>query len=484
MKSICRQSHLHSQRGVIMIGAFIITFFFLVVSLAAAEFGVQHYVNTRRTLVAAGALNAAEAGADKFMHQINLDSNYQGTNAAPSGTTDSCTYAPVPVDLVNNSVQGKVTYETCVKNGTIGNEKVILATGKVYLPASNPVPLVTRKLRLIITRANTAGNTIQTGPGGLNIQNNVSILSGPVYVGGRLTMANNSSIGSAVLPVDVYAEHVSCPTTGGSTYPVQCTGAPPYSISTANGVKINGNVYAKNGVDVPSRVTGTISTTVPHIDFPIIDHNTVTTAHAWTARSDNGGCGGGNTWAANTHFTGNVVLGNNCHIIVGGDIWIDGTLNLGNNSSLTAINGLTSQPKIIVDGYDYAKEGSVIMGNNVAFKPNSAQIGFQLLTYYSFNAAGNGPSSCNPGCTTLAGSELFASQGKTTIELENNFSSAVGTLLYSRWSGIIVENNATIGQIMAQRIDLSNGGSIVFDLGGSPGTASGWDVRYYEQVYQ
>src|SRR5688500_6557918 len=109
--------HLKNENGVIIIGALMVTLFFLITSLAVAEFGVSHYSSARRTLQAAGALNAAEAGGDAFMVAINNSSGYQGTNSAPADSSDSCNHTQTPVTLVNNSAQGKVTYETCVKSG-------------------------------------------------------------------------------------------------------------------------------------------------------------------------------------------------------------------------------------------------------------------------------------------------------------------------------------------------------------------------------
>ena len=79
------------QDGVIIIGAFVVTFLFLIISLSVAEFGVTHYTSARRTLVTSSALNGAEAGADSFMYQINQNSGHTGTTNAPSGTSDSCT---------------------------------------------------------------------------------------------------------------------------------------------------------------------------------------------------------------------------------------------------------------------------------------------------------------------------------------------------------------------------------------------------------
>ncbi len=468
IRAILGRDEQKSEQGVILVGVLITMLFFMMVGLAISEFSINHYHSARRSLITLDALTAAEAGGDFFMHELNK------TGSTYTGTGGEYTF-------FNDSIQGKGTYQTSIANGSIANEKIITSTGRIYQPSTASTPTVSRRIRLIIVQSVSVGYSVQSGPGGLFIGNNTILTAGPIYVGGKLSMSNNSNIGTSSKVVDVYAEDVDCPTGGGSSYPVQCTSKPPYTISTSNNAHIYGNVYAKNDVDVPSRVTGTISSTVPHVDFPIIDHNTVTSAHGWTSRSDNGSCSNGTSWAANVHFNGNVSLGNNCSITVNGDVWIDGTLTLGNNATLVVGSGLTVQPKIIIDGYN---GGSFITGNNASLTANATSVGFQVLAYYSFNPAGNGPSGCNPGCGSLNGPELYTSQSKTTITLGNNFSAAVGTLFYTRWTDLTVSNNTTVGQLMGQSLHLSNNGNLVFNNGSGGGGATSWDVKYWEQLFQ
>lgn len=458
---------LKQERGIILVGVLITMLFFMVVGISISEFSVNHYHSARRSLITLDALAVAEAGSDFFMHELNKPgSTYTGTGSEYT--------------LFNDNIQGKGTYQTSIANGTIANEKIITSTGRIYLPANSATPTVTRKIKLIIVQSIAQPYNIQSGPGGLYVSNNTVITAGPIYVGGKLTMSNNAIIGTTSTAVDVYAEDMACPVGGGSGYPNQCSSSPPYTVATDTNTRIYGNVYAKNDVDVHSRVIGTISATVPHIDFPAIDHGTVTSAHSWTSRNDNGDCNNGITWPANLHFSGNVSLGNNCSITVNGDVWIDGTLTLGNNATLKVANGLSVQPKIIIDGYN---SGSFITGNNASLTANSTNLGMQILAFYSFNPAGSGPSGCNPGCSSLNGPELYTSQSKTTINIGNNFSAAVGTLFYTRWTDLTVSNNTTVGQLEGQSIHLSNNGNLVFNSGSGGGGAISWDVKYWEQLY-
>lgn len=470
---------LNQQDGIIMIGAFIITLFFLAISLSAAEFGVSHYTSTRRTLTTSGALNAAEGGADAFMVQINQASTYQGTTNAPSTATDSCTgYTPAPVTLVSNTPQGKVTYETCVKNGTISGEKIVFSTGKVYQPTTAANPIVTRKVRLVINQVAGTTYNVMSGPGGLNMSNNVHILTGPVYVGGKLTLNNGASIGTLLTPVTTYVGDMACPSPATAAYPQVC---PSSSVSVITGLTshLYGDTHVANTVDTASRFTqpgATQHDTIPAISLPPADHATLTAGMSNSGSMASQSCSGG-AMHLSGHYSGssgtNLNIANNCTVYLDGDTWLDGNLIFGNNSSLTTLGSLATAPNLIIDG-----STGLDTGNNGGILTNILGVGLNVYTFYSTD------SSCNPSCSNVTGTALATSQALTTIKLGNNFLGAANTKFYSRWTGLVVSNNATVGQLIGQRIDLNNNGSIVFSLLGGGSAATTWNVRYYEQIYQ
>lgn len=474
-----RRILLQDNSGVIMIGALIITVFFIAISISAAEFSSNHYVSTRRTLVASSALNAAEAGADAFMTQINADSQYQGTNSAPSGATDSCTgYTPTPATLINNSVQGKVTYETCVKASTLSTEKVVYATGKVYLPATAATPMLTRKVKLIINQTTGPSYNVMSGPGGLNLGPNVHILTGPIYVGGKLTLANNATIGTILTPVTSYIGDTACPSPATSSYPQACPSS-SVGITTSNNAHVYGTTHVATTVDTPSRFTqpgATQNDSIPPISLPPADHSILTSGMSNSGSMSGKACSGG-VMHLSGHYTGssttNLNVANNCSVILDGDTWLDGNLIFGNNSSLSVLGSLSSAPNLIIDG-----STGFDSGNNGSILTNILSVGINMYTFWSADT------SCRPNCANVTGTNLSSSQALTTINLDNNFIGAANTSFYSRWTGISVNNNATVGQLIGQRIDLNNNGSIVFSLlSGGIGTST-WNVRYYEQIYQ
>jgi hypothetical protein len=470
------RNYCRNQSGVVLVGAMIITAFFMVTSLALAEFASSHYNSARRTLANASALNAAEAGADAFMNTINLDPTHQGTTNAPGNATNSCSgFTTTPVILVQDSIQGKITYESCVKDGSITGEKIVYATGKVYLPATAVNPLVTRKVRLIINQAMTPDYTIMAGPGGLTLGNNVRITAGPVYVGGKLSLANGAVIGSIGTPVATYVADKACPVPANSTFPAACTSG--NSITTDINSHIYGDTHPLNNVDTPGNFThnGVVDHSVPVVTLPSVDHNTITSGLANAGAMSSQTCSGGEmhlsghyTGASTTTLTG----ANNCIIYLDGHVWLDGNLTLGNNNTLKPGNAVTTPVNLIVDG-----STGFTTGNNSFVTANASGVGFSMVAFWSAD------SSCSPSCSSVTGTALANSRNVATISLDNNVSGAANITFYSRWTKLILNNNATVGQLIGQTIELNNNGNIQFSSSTSS-TPSGWDVRYYERLYQ
>ncbi|HEX7259497.1 MAG TPA: hypothetical protein VF272_01030, partial [Candidatus Saccharimonadia bacterium] len=427
--------------------------------------------------MSAGALNAAEAGAEIFMNNINNDSTYQGTNNAPGTATDSCTgYTSAPVTFVENAIQGKVTYETCVKDGTITGEKMVYATAKVYLPTTAASPRVTRKIRLIINQALPASYTIMSGPGGLKLGNNVRITAGPIYVGGKLEMDNNAVIGSIATPVTTYVADKACPIPANATFPDFCPSG--NSITTDTNSHVYGDTHVLNNVDAPSRFThnGVVDNIVPPLNLPPADHATLTSGLSNTTGMSSLNCPNNGTLHLSGHYTGTstsgLTIGNNCTILLDGNVWLDGNLALGNNSTLRPGDSVATPINLIIDG-----STGLTTGNNNFITANASGVGFNVYTFWSADTT------CRPNCSNVIGAALADSQGITTINLSNNVSGSANILFYSRWTKLMLNNNITVGQLLGQAIELNNNGNIVFSSNTST-TPGGWDVRYYERLYR
>ncbi|MBW3538231.1 hypothetical protein KY386_01930 [Candidatus Parcubacteria bacterium] len=450
------------QSGIIMIGALATMSFFMVVTLAVAEFGLSHFRSARRSLVALNALAAAEAGAERFMFEINKPGNntYPGSGG--------------PVVFYSDAVKGEATYETSVAPGSISNEKIVTSIGRIYLPAGSTEPMVTRKVKLTITGSDPSNYAIQTGPGGLIMTNSASIGYGTVHVNGYLTMSNSARIGSSSTPVKVLAAHVNCPSGGGSTYPEQCTSGQPISLTSPN-AHIYGEVRATNqtnGAQMsnPGLIAGSSASPV---GLPTHDRDAQKAAATITRSASDASCSGSQTktWAAGTHITGgNVSLANNCEITVSGDVWIDGKLSLSQNSILRVANGLTASPNIMIDG---AGVDALTLNNSAVVSAN-ATVGFKFITYHS-------AATCSPDCTNVTGTDLYNSRDTRTIGINNN-SVAAGSIFYARWSKVRLNNGGGVGSIIGQTVELANSGNVTFATDGVTGD-SVWDVKRYQQVF-
>ena len=156
-----------------------------------------------------------------------------------------------------------------------------------------------------------------------------------------------------------------------------------------------------------------------------------------------------------------------------GDVWVTGTISLGNNAKFVVANSLaTTRPTLMIDG-----QYGIVFGNNNTVNINTSNTGAYIITYWCGAA-------CSPDSTTVTGPTLAASQSSLTIDLSNN-SSAPGSILYARWSKIQISNNGSIGAVAGQTVTLGNNAVINFtaSVPGSSNLTQTWVKRGYLRVY-
>jgi hypothetical protein len=458
----------NEQGGYVLLLTLITALSLFIALSGILSLSIINYSTSKRTVSDLSSHYVAEAGADQAIFEINQNNAYTGTNTVCpiSGSGSN------PVTLFNDAVKGKGTYETCITDGSIANEKLVYVTGKVYVPATAANPISTRRLKIVLEGSQESGYAVQTGPGGLVMSNSAAITTGPVYVGGYLTMSNSSSIGSSGTPVPVDVANARCPAGGGATYPQICApNVQPNPITLTNTARIYGNVRA-NGQTVSTSMSHsglTASSGVTAPSLPDYDRNSQKTAAVNTLTSAAASCSGSQskTWPANVHITGNVTLSNSCTITVNGNAWIDGNLSLSNGSIMRVATGITTKPTIMVDG-----SSGVTLSNSSAVATNAGGIGFYIITFRS-------TASCSPNCATVTGTDLYNSQTVNTISI-NNQGLAAGSVFYARWTALTLSNGGSIGSILAQKITLSNSGNVTFGVGLGGSGPYTWDVRYYE----
>ncbi len=294
-------------------------------------------------------------------------------------------------------------------------------------------------------------------------------------------MGNNATIGTSSQPTTVDVADYQCPSANppGSTFPALCASAPPSPITFSTNSHIYGTVHENNGssdahMTSPGYTAGAVSApSLPDPGRATVKATITTTMTAANANTCNSSY---STWN-NVHITGNVSLPNNCTVTVTGNVWVDGNLTMSNNNTIKVGNSLGVAPQIMIDG-----ASGLTFGNNGILSSNTSGIGFYIVTYW--NASGD------PDATSLSGNNLYnsmyisnnRSNPNYTITTGSNGSASSGTVLYARWSGVSIGNNGSMGAIAGQIINFGNNGSITFNTGTS-GSATTWNVRFYQQVF-
>lgn len=465
-----KTGHFKKQRsGFTLLVTIIMGISFLVIGLAIYRSSIINYSSVRRDYNSLNALAVAEAGVDAAIASLNANSGYIGTSAiCPLDESSSGS-----IELYNDNIKGRAVYDSCIAPGTISNEKILWAKGRIYRPQTSSTPTATRTVKITLIASTIPGEdySVQTGPGGVIMSNSAQIANGAVYIGGKLTMSNTAQIGSVANPVETQVAYYSCPQPATAVYPSLCSSGQP--ITLTNQAHIYGDVYANNQTSGNGMSNGGLvaSSGVSAPSLPDYDRVAHKAAVAANLTGNDASCWGNQqiTWPANVKITGTVNLSNNCQVTLSGPVWVTGNLNVSNRSVLRVGSGLASQPVIMVDG-----SGGLNLANQGTVAANAAGIGPKIITFWA-NAA------CSPDCTNLTGVDLANSQNQATINISNQGLGAPAEL-YARWSKLQISNGGTVGKILAQTVQFSNTGSISFGLGvnTTPGTTV-WGVQLYER---
>jgi hypothetical protein len=421
---------------------------------------------------AVNAQLAADAGLDDAINKMNTVANWTGTNGQ--------------VTLLNDATTNvKTTYEVTVTNGADSTHKTLSVTARTFSPVSASTPKVTRKYDMDIqaVTSGTGPTSVSSGVGGLILSANAKISGGDVVVNGKVTLNNNSQIGLTTNAVNVRVAHQSCPVIADSSYPQVCGPGNGEPITMGTTAKIYANVQAKNqttGTNMfnPGLVPCSPTSNCDPVTLPSFDRtgfkNTVNASGQTMTAANASTCSGGTVnWPANVKITGNVTTPNNCTVKINGNVWITGSLTPGNNGKLAVQNSLgTTTPDIVIDG-----SGGLTLSNNATVTTNSSGMGVEFLTFWSAGA-------CSPDCSSVTGTDLYASQSAQTINLANN-GAAPASILYAYWSKVTVSNNGAIGAVAGQTVELGNNAVINFtsSVPGSDNLVTTWVKRGYMRVF-
>ncbi|HSX30999.1 MAG TPA: hypothetical protein VLE99_03720 [Candidatus Saccharimonadales bacterium] len=190
-------------------GSILVTILVLLTFSMTILFGLDILANAnlfraRGRIFLLQAQYSAESGADAAIATLN------------SGNT---TYTGTASDVqVLSTSRYKATYATAVSTGSSDKQRIIVATGKVYVPASATTPTYTRRIRVTADRSSTetassvvSRNIIEVASGVKNIyardvyvngyidmaKNTTNFVAENIFVAGKNTGAGNCSIGGS-----------------------------------------------------------------------------------------------------------------------------------------------------------------------------------------------------------------------------------------------------------------------------------------------
>jgi len=464
----------NKQQGFLLASLIISTTLIVAIAVVITTLIINNYTLAKKDVYRLNAQLAADAAADRAIAELNNDTDWTGTGGE--------------IDLLN-APNYKSTYEITISAGATAKKKVINVIGRTYAPVTDTSPRATRKYSVDIRSLGSAGGTfsIVTGVGGLIMNNSAKIVDGEVYVNGTITMTNTAQMGLSSNPITVNVANQSCPLTGGPSYPTVCSAGEAISISSP--AHIYGDVCATHQTDGSGMSDGGLDVSCanpPPLPLPPHDRTaqktniTTTTSDAYYTNCKSNSAT--RIWPGGLKIEGDVSIELGCEITIEGDVWITGSLTLLNSAQIIvsdtiALGGTNTvdsdYPSIMVDG-----AGGIEIRNSSQIVSNSADVGAQLITYWSDSA-------CSPDCANVTGQELFDSSTTTTIYLEQS-AQAPESILYAKWSQIDLNNGGDIGALVGQKVKLRNSAAVTFgaSFGGGGGSSPiTWLVENYRRDY-
>lgn len=465
------QFHNLQKKGVILPAVLILTALLMGIGFTLLSAITGQYTLANDDVFSNNAMQAAEAGVEQSINQLNQNNSFGGY--------------PTTQTLFDDTTQGYGIFTTTIAaSPDNSNAKIITSTGKVYHygQSANPVSAKTVKVTVVGTASN--GYSVMTGPGGLILSGSGAITNSQVYVNGTLTLSGAASVGTQSQPLNVNVGNYACPTTGGSTWPQLCTSSQPISIGGS--AKIYGSVCA-TGQTTSTGISGgnggaglEPGCTAPQVSEPTYDRvaqiNAVTTSSAYTNStydctkyvSPNGFT---RTWPANLELTGNVSVSSSCDLTITGNVYITGNLTVAGAAKIRIANSVgTTRPVIIVDG-------TISVGGSGSMIANSSGTGAEFISFKSTNSCTTAaPASY---CSTITGTDLFNSHAVNYVTVAGGATNLAGFIFDSYWGEITISGSGNCGAAIGQTVNMSGAGTVTFGTQIGAGSET-WTISSYQ----
>jgi Tfp pilus assembly protein PilX len=175
-----KNNKLNNQKGFLLIDILLIMMFLTVILFGVVELTGSLLHRSRERVFQLQALYAAESGADTAIAELNnVSSSYSGT------------ISPITVITAN---QDKATFSVNITNDANPNERIITATGNVYVPASSATASYTRVIRVVAQQSSTTTSSSLVSRNILDVQSGVKDINAvDVYVNGYINMNKNTT---------------------------------------------------------------------------------------------------------------------------------------------------------------------------------------------------------------------------------------------------------------------------------------------------
>jgi hypothetical protein len=228
------------QKGSILVTILTLMIFLSLTVMALAVLVNSNVSRARSRVMLLQAQYAAESGADAAIAYLNNDptGTYAGTGATSVTVITSSRY--------------KATFTTTVAAGSNSKQRVITASGKVFVPASSSTPRYTRKIRVTAERSTTTTASSLVSRNILAVASSVkNINARDIYINGYITMAKNTT--------DLTAENITVAgkNTGATNCSIGGSGnlVKPTSFHTAGQTKTNLTLGYNNCITPPGNVS-------------------------------------------------------------------------------------------------------------------------------------------------------------------------------------------------------------------------------------
>jgi len=226
------------EEGSILVSIIIIAIFLTFVVSSLLVLANSNLTRAKGRIYLLQAQYAAESGADAALAKLN-----EGNGTYTGTTTD--------VQMFTYS-QYKSTYAVTVAAGSTGKEKIVTATGKVYVPATSTTPRVVRSIEVTVQRTSSTTTSSFLSRNIILVDSSVKDLQAKdVYVNGYIQMNKNTNnlIAENITVADKNTGATNC-SIGGSGKMTK-----PTSFTTPGQTKTNITVAYNNCISPPGNTT-------------------------------------------------------------------------------------------------------------------------------------------------------------------------------------------------------------------------------------